>query len=175
MVFVARWARYGGNGTGSAVGDETAWLPLEEMIVHGGRFSVLYSYDNNKQGFAKYSEIEKALSYPQDWTKESMAELSLWFYGDPANDSELMYVAISNSTGQPAVVVHDNPNAAQIDAWAEWVIPLQNFADQGVDLTNVDKIVIGFGTKGNMTIPGGSGRVFLDDIRLYRTRNAAGE
>jgi len=37
-----------------------------------------------------------------------------------------------------------------------------------VDLTDVDKIIIGFGTKGNTTTPGGSGTVFFDDIRLYR-------
>jgi hypothetical protein len=166
---------FAGNGTGSAVGDETAWFPLEDTIVHGGLYSLPFSYENNKQGFAKYSEIEKELSYLRDWTEESVAELSLWFYGDSANDPELMYVAISNSTGQPAVVVHDNPNAAQIDAWTEWVITLQSFADQGVDLTDVDEIAIGFGTKGNLTIPGGSGRVLFDDIRLYRMRNASGE
>ncbi|HCO95537.1 MAG TPA: hypothetical protein DIU00_16580, partial [Phycisphaerales bacterium] len=77
--------------------------------------------------------------------------------------------------GQTAVVVHDNPDAVQIDTWTEWVIPLQSFADQGVDLADVDKIAIGFGTRGNLTIPGGSGRVLFDDIRLYRLRSASGE
>lgn len=158
---------YAGNGTGSAVGNDNVWFPLEDTIIHGGLYSLPYSYDNNKQGFAKYSEIEKELTYPRDWTAESVAELSLWFYGDPANASEPMYVAVSNTDGQSAVVVYDNPNAAQIDAWTEWVIPLQNFTDQGVDLTDVDKIMIGFGTKGNMTTPGGSGSVLFDDIRLY--------
>ena len=86
-----------------------------------------------------------------------------------------MYVAVSNSSGQPAVVVNDNPAAAQLDSWTEWAIPLQNFAEKGVDLTDVDKIAIGFGTRGNTTIPGGSGHVFIDDIRLYRLRNAPGE
>ncbi|MBN2593308.1 MAG: carbohydrate binding domain-containing protein [Sedimentisphaerales bacterium] len=166
---------FAGNGTGSAVGDETAWFPLEDIIIHGGLYSLPYSYDNNKQGFAKYSEIEKALSYPRDWTEEEVAELSLWFYGDPANAPELMYVAVSNTGGQSAVVIHDNPNAAQIDTWTEWVIPLQTFADRGVDLTDVDKIMIGFGTRGNTTAPGGSGSVLFDDVRLYQLRNASGE
>jgi hypothetical protein len=166
---------FAGNGTGSAVGDETAWFPLEDMIVHGGLYSLPFYYDNNKQGFARYSEIEKKLVYPRDWTAESVAELSLWFYGDLANGLEPMYVAISNSTGQPAVVVHDNPIVASVDTWTQWVIPLQSFAEQGLDLTDVDEIAIGFGTRGNMAIPGGSGRVLFDDIRLYRLRNAAGE
>jgi len=157
-----------GNGTGSSVGDETTNSYTEESIVNSGAQSMPVSYDNNKQGYANYSEVELTLIHPRDWTEESVAELSLWFYGDPANDPELMYVAVSNSTGQTAVAVHDNPNAAQIDTWTEWVIPLQSFADQGVDLTDVDKIAIGFGTRGNTTMPGGSGRVLFDDIRLYR-------
>jgi hypothetical protein len=57
-----------------------------------------------------------------------------------------------------------------IDTWTEWTIPLQSFADQGIDLTDVDRIAIGIGTKDNMTIPGGSGKMFFDDIRLYRPR-----
>ena len=57
---------------------------------------------------------------------------------------------------------------ATMNAWTEWRIPLQAFADQGIDLTNVDRIAIGFGTKGNMTTPGGLGKMFFDDIRLYR-------
>jgi hypothetical protein len=163
---------FAGNGTGSAVGNDNVWFPLEGTIIHGGLYSLPFSYDNNKQGYAKYSEIEKALSYPRDWTEEGVAELSLWFYGDPANDPELMYVAISNSAGQPAIVIHDNPSVAQVETWTEWVIPLQNFADQGVDLTDVDKIMIGFGTRGDMTTPGGSGSVLFDDIRLRRSQGA---
>jgi hypothetical protein len=50
------------------------------------------------------------------------------------------------------------------------VIPLQAFADQGLNLADVDTIAIGLGTQGNMTIPGGSGKMFFDDIRLYRSR-----
>jgi len=143
------------------------WFPLEDMVIHGGLYSLPFFYDNNKQGFANYSEIEKKLDYPRDWRSQSVAELSLWFYGDPANGLEPMYVAIANSTGQPAVVVHDDPGAVVLEAWTEWVIPLQRFAEQGVDLTDVDKIMIGFGTRGNTTAPGGSGSVLFDDIRLY--------
>jgi hypothetical protein len=93
--------------------------------------------------------------------------------GIESNDSESLYVAISNSAGAPAVVVHDDANASQIDTWTEWVIPLQALADQGIVLTDVDRIAIGLGTQGNMTIPGGSGKLFIDDIRLYLPREAA--
>jgi len=68
------------------------------------------------------------------------------------------------------VVYHDDPSATTIDGWTEWVIPLQTFADQGIDLTNVEKIALGVGTKGN-TVPGSTGKMLFDDIRLYRPRN----
>ncbi|UCE47262.1 MAG: hypothetical protein JSW47_16865 [Phycisphaerales bacterium] len=91
--------------------------------------------------------------------------------GVASNDPEPMYVAVTNNSGTPAVVYHDDPAAAQIDIWNEWVIPLQAFVDQGINLTDVDKIAVGLGTKGNITIPGVSGKMFFDDIRLYRPRN----
>jgi len=72
---------FAGNGTGAAVGDETTPSFTEQTIVHGGRKSMPVSYDNNKQGFAKYSEVEFKLTAPRDWTEESVAELSLWFRG----------------------------------------------------------------------------------------------
>ncbi|MHC4435960.1 MAG: LamG-like jellyroll fold domain-containing protein [Planctomycetota bacterium] len=364
---------FAGNGTGSAVGDETTGSYTEETIVNGGRQSMPLTYDNNKQGFANYSEVELTLTAPRDWSKHDLGELSLWFHGRPAsvgsfvegpagtytmtatgadiwntadefhyafkmltgagtiiarvesveqthvwakagvmiretldagskfaavyitptntdgtatngcrfqarsetdagatsdtsvatteqtaivapywvklerdiggnfrgyysvngstwqtmswnpqfitmssnvyvglaltshdaaatceakfsnvtitgnvsgqwtnqdigiesNAAEPLYVAVSNSAGTPAVVVHDDSNAATIDTWTEWVIPLQDFADQGIVLTDVTSIAIGLGTQGNMTVPGGSGKIYIDDIRLYQPREAA--
>ena len=350
---------YAGNGTGAAVGDETTGSYMEETIVHSGGRSLPFYYDNNKQGYARYSETELTLTSPRDWTIEGVEELSLWFRGYPAsvgsfvegpagtftmtgsgadiwyesdqfhyafktltgagsiiakvesvsdtdpwakagvmiretldggsthammvvtpaqgvsfqrrfetggasanddtvditapywvkierdlagnftayssangstwqmqgqpvpfqmasnayiglavtahnatatceakfsnititgnvgslwanqdigiqsNNAEPLYVAVANAAGNPAVVVHDNPDASLLDTWTEWVIPLQTLADQGISLNNVDRIAIGLGTKGNITTPGGAGKMFIDDIRLYRSRTAA--
>jgi hypothetical protein len=73
-----------------------------------------------------------------------------------------MYVALNGS----AVVTHDNPDAAQRPSWTAWNIDLQAFADQGVNLANVNTITLGFGDRNN-PVAGGSGMVFFDDIRLY--------
>jgi len=349
---------YSGNGTGSAVGDETIYTSYtEETIVNSGGHSMPYFYDNNKEGFLKYSEAQMALSSPRDWTEENVKVLTLWFRGYPAsfveepagtytmsasgadiggtydefrfayktlsgagsieaqvlsvqdthewakagvmirrtlgpgtpfaavyitpgngcrfqgrlavgedlssdtsvatpeqrtitapywvklerdssnnfsgyysddginwqamawnpqyivmptdvyiglaltshnanavckaqfsdvrtsgtvtptmwtqeaigidmlsNDPEPMYVVLNDH----AVVYHDDPEAAQIDVWTDWNIDLQNFADKGVDLTDVDSIAIGFGDRDNPQA-GGKGKVYFDDIRLYRS------
>ncbi len=160
-----------GNGTGSAVGNEfttTTASFTEETIVHGGKQAIPYLFDNNKKNSLKYSEATLTLSYPRDWTEEDVGILSLWFYGDTSNAAETMYVALNDR----AVVTHDNPSAAQIETWTQWKIDLQLFADQGVNLTDVNSIAIGFGDR-NPDVsgqPGGSGKMYFDDIRLYRPR-----
>jgi hypothetical protein len=72
-----------------------------------------------------------------------------------------MYVALNGS----AVVYHDNLNAALIGEWTEWNIDLEEFSNQGIVLTNVDSISIGFGDRNNPQ-PGGSGKMYFDDIRV---------
>ncbi len=150
---------YPGNGSGSAVGDESTASFTEETIVYGGNQSMPFWYDNS---ILMYSEVEKTLTYPRDWTEEGVGVLSIWFRGDSANAAETLYVALNGS----AVVTHDNPNAAQIDTWTQWTIDLQAFADQGVNLANINTIAIGFGDKNN-PLAGGSGMMYFDDIRLY--------
>jgi len=137
----------------------------EQTIVHGGRQSMPLFYDN--AGPAYYSEATLTLSYPRDWTKQGVKVLTLWLYGDPANAPEQIYLAVSNATGPTAVVYNDNPDAATIDTWTEWNINLEDFSNAGVVLTNVDRLAIGFGNRNNPQV-GGSGMVFIDDIRLYR-------
>ncbi len=150
---------YAGNGTGSMVGDENTPSYTEETIVHGGSQSMPVFYDNS---VLLYSEVEKTLTYPRDWTENGVNTLTIWFRGSSANATETLYVALNGS----AVVSYDNPDAAQIGIWTEWTIDLQAFADQGVNLTNVDKITLGLGDRNNPQA-GGSGTMYFDDIRLY--------
>jgi hypothetical protein len=114
---------------------------------------------------AKFSNVTITGPVSPQWAHQDI--------GIASNAAEPLYVALSNIAGTPAVVVHDDPAAATINTWTQWIVPLQAFADQGINLTNVDRIAIGLGTRGNMTVPGGSGKMFFDDIRLYRPREAA--
>ncbi len=131
----------------------------EQTIVHGGNQSMPMSYDNA----VGKSEATLTLTYPRDWTEDGVSTLSIWFRGNSDNAAETLYVVLNDS----AVVNHDNPDAAQIDSWTEWTIDLMRFADQGVDLTNVNTMTIGFGNRNNPTA-GGAGMMYFDDIRLYK-------
>ena len=54
----------------------------EQSIVHGGKQAMPFLYDNS--GTANYSEAARSFSPAQDWTKEDVGILSLWFRGYPA-------------------------------------------------------------------------------------------
>ena len=138
----------------------------EQTIVHGGSQSMPILY-NNEAGVTN-SEATMALTAPRDWTQADVAELSLWFQGDSANAVEPLYVAISNTAGLPAVVAYDDAAAVASRRWTPWRVTLQVFADQGINLTHVDKISIGLGSKAGAASSGGSGTLFIDDIRLNR-------
>jgi len=156
-IFNAWLDGYGVPTNGSVVGYENPPF-AEQSIVHGGRQSMPFSYDNS----VGYSEATLTLTYPRDWTEKGVTTLTIWFIGDAANAAETLYVALNGN----AIVTHDNPNAAQVDSWTEWTIDLQAFADQGVNLTNVNTISLGLGNKNN-PLAGGSGMMYFDDIRLY--------
>jgi hypothetical protein len=126
----------------------------EQTIVHAGLQSMPFAYDNA----VGKSEATLTLTTNRDWTVNSVNRLTIWFRGATGNAAEQMYVALNGS----ARIDNDNPNAALATGWTEWNIPLQAFADQGVNLTNVNSITIGLGS-----VTGGTGTMYIDDIRLY--------
>jgi hypothetical protein len=138
----------------------------EQTIVHNGAQSMPLFYVN--EAGVTNSEAVLPLTAPRDWTTAGVAELSLWFRGISANAAEPLYAAVSNAAGAPAIVAYDDPAAATSSRWTQWRVALQTFADQGISLTNVDKIAIGLGTKSGMVAAGGSGTIYVDDIRLDR-------
>ncbi|MHC4596630.1 MAG: LamG domain-containing protein, partial [Planctomycetota bacterium] len=155
-IFNAWVDGYEQPANGSVVGYPAAPF-AEQDIVHNGAQSMPLLYDNT--GTARYSEAELTLSPPQDWTKHGVNALSLWFSGDPNNVPDQMYVKIN---GSKVTYDSDADNLTRIP-WQPWNIDL---ASLGIDVQNVTKFSIGFGDETSM-VPGGSGKVFFDDIRLY--------
>ncbi|MHC4327090.1 MAG: LamG-like jellyroll fold domain-containing protein [Planctomycetota bacterium] len=157
-----------GNFTASHSTNGTTWEPVELSVPTNISMAsdvyiglALTSHNASATCEAKFSNVTITGSAGTLWTNQDI--------GIASNAAEPLYVAVSNSAGAAAVVVHDDPAAATMNAWTEWIIPLQTLADHGINLTDVDKIAIGLGTKGNATAPGGSGTMYFDDIRLYQT------
>jgi hypothetical protein len=162
----------GGNFRGYYSSDGSTWTPMSwnpQFITMSSNVYVglaLTSHNSNATCEAKFSNVTITGNVSGQWTNQDI--------GIESNDAEPLYVAVSNSAGTPAVVYHDDPAATHIDTWTEWIIPLQAFAGQGVNLADVDNISIGLGNR-NDPQPGGSGKMFFDDIRLYGPRAVSGE
>jgi len=147
---------------------------IELQNVREGFQSMPFEYDNSA---AARSVATLTLRTVRDWTQQGVETLSLWFKGDPSNAADELYVALDGS----AIVSHDNPAAVQSSVWTKWNIDLTSFADQGVNLTNVNSISVG--TRANhLMSPGdvtllsnlaangnGDGLLFFDAIELERS------
>jgi len=131
----------------------------ERSNVHSDLQAMPLFYDNG----VGISEATLTLVDQKNWTEEGVGVLVIWFRGDAANAAVPLYVAVNGN----AVVTHSNLTATQVGSWTEWTIDLQTFADQGVNLSNINTISLGLGNKSNPTA-GGTGTMYFDDIRLYR-------
>jgi hypothetical protein len=157
--------------TASHSTDGTNWVPVNDLNLGSSAavqmnatayIGLAVSSNNTEETIeAVFSNVSTTGNVTGQWLSQDI---------DIArNDKEPMYVSVSNTGGNPAVVNHPDPAATQIAEWTEWNIDLQEFANQGINLSNVDKISIGLGDKNN-PLPGGAGTMYFDDIRLYRPR-----
>jgi hypothetical protein len=138
---------------GSVVGNAVAPF-AEQSTVHGGLQSMPFAYDNA----VGKSEATLTLTSNRDWTVNGVDTLVIWYVGDAANAADQMYVALNGN----AKVNNDNPDAALVNQWTQWTVDLQAFADQGVNLANVNSITLGLSS-----VTGGTGMLYFDDIGLY--------
>jgi hypothetical protein len=156
-----------GNFTVTHSANGSSWAPVGDAIpmnipmtsdVYVGL--ALTSHAAAATCEAKFSNVTITGAAGGQWLHQDIGILG--------NGPEPLYVSLSNANGAPAVVVNDDPAAATIDTWTEWMIDLQAFADQGVNLADVDKIAVGLGATGDAGAAGGSGTVFVDDVTLIR-------
>jgi len=178
-IAAPRWVKLerdvAGNFTASHSANGSTWVPVGTAVplnipmgsdVYIGL--ALTSRVAAETCEAKFSNVTITGTTGPQWVHQDVGILG--------NNAEPLYVSLANATGSAAVVVNGDPAAATIDTWTEWVIDLTAFADQGVNLADVDKIAIGLGATGDAAAPGGTGTVFIDDITLIRpvVENPAG-
>jgi hypothetical protein len=139
--------------------DGNSWLRLDSVDI--SMSNTVYiglavtSHDSSATCKAVFTNVRFEGNISQEpWQNQDIGIIS--------NIAEPMYVALNES----AIIYNDDPNAALINDWTLWRIGLQEFADKGVNLSNVGSMTIGLGNKENPTTSG-DGLVFIDDIRLY--------
>jgi hypothetical protein len=150
------------NGTGSTVGYAQAPF-AERTIVHGGKQAMPMDYNNVKSPF--YSETEQEFSPVQDWTVSGADMLVLYVRGRGGNAPAQVYVALEDASKKVGVATYPDKTLTGVTQWTEWKIPLNSFA--GVNLAKVKKMSIGVGDR-TSPAAGGSGRLYIDDIRVTR-------
>lgn len=153
------------NGTGAELAYKSGNDYIEMDIVHGGQKAMYMTYDN-----AGYNESRidasfggsYALLCGTDLTVNGLAALEIWYYGDPANGQDTMFITLSDGTNT-ATVTQDADLTAE--EWTSWLIALSDFS--GVNLAAADTMSFGIGTPGGTTPSGATGILLLDDFALF--------
>jgi hypothetical protein len=83
----------------------------------------------------------------------------------PGNSPDDLYVVVEDSAGAAVVMIHPDPAAVNTLAWTEWKIPLGRV--RGLNLAKVKRMYIGVGRR-DTPMPEGTGRIYIDDIRLVK-------
>lgn len=142
-------------------------ITLSTVVGHDQNQSLVFDYNNTGAGSKPcFSEISCSQFYP-DWTIASIAAVDIWYKGSSGNASEQMYLVVEDTADHSAQVINSDPNAAKNSDWTVWGIAVSDFPD--VNLASIEEIYIGFGNRSDPQ-PGGSGSVYIDDIRLHPRR-----
>jgi hypothetical protein len=147
------------NETRSTVGYLEAPY-AEQTIVNSGRQAMPLQYDNATAPF--YSEAERDLG-GMDIDAAGADTLRLFVY---ASSAEPLYVALEDTAGNAAVVVHPDAAAVADSSWHQWLIPYTDLT--GVNLNSVAMIYVGVGDRNNPAA-GGAGTIFIDDITFGKS------
>jgi hypothetical protein len=139
----------------------TTWTVLgtEQTISMVGTIYIglcLTSHSPAVATVAEYSEVT-ATGATGSW---QVAEIGV---DHPGNSQDDLYVAIEDSAGKSATIIHPDPAAVLATAWTEWTIPLSSLT--GVNLSKVKRMYIGVGDR-KSSPQDGAGRIYIDDIRL---------
>ncbi len=133
-----------------------------DTVVMGGTIYIglaLTSHAANVAGTAVFSGIKTTGNVTGVWQQAEIA------VDHPGNSAQGLYVGIEDSAGKVAFVTHPDPAASTVGAWTEWTIPLSSFA--GVNPAKVKKMYLGVGDRKNPQ-PDGTGRIYVDDIRITK-------
>jgi transforming growth factor-beta-induced protein len=122
-------------------------LAIDKSVVHAGTQSMVISYKNTSN-VPSWTQTTRAISSPQNWTKNGIKKLVVFLRGDTTVPIGLRINGVDLTYN----------GGAQGPWWGCWSIDL---ASKGSGFTSVGSISLTFGIPANR-----SGTVYVDDIRL---------
>jgi hypothetical protein len=164
-------------------------IALEEAAADGithvndGVQAMSFSYDNRYSPYISEASMSPLTlkGCPNDWTAANVKLLTLSLHGNKTFAEKKVYVYLeSNGGAQSGIVYYPDANhlldqgnwdanallaQGSWEYYRFWAINLAEFSAQGVNLTNITKLVIGVGNKASPTA-GGQGTILVDSIRL---------
>jgi hypothetical protein len=151
----------------------TTNVHLETDYVKSGEKAMSIMYNTTVPPFL--AEVGCEFIPPQDWLMTEMQALELWVNDDQvSNVMGQMYVILESfgggnhkheiSSGVDTTAIGIGPGESE--NWLNINIDLQEFENNGVALSEISKLAIGFG-------PGCGGMVIVDDITLHKNRRFA--
>ncbi|MGA2322631.1 MAG: LamG domain-containing protein [Sedimentisphaerales bacterium] len=151
--------------------------------VNDGVQAMSFSYDNRFSPFISEATMSPLAlkGCPNDWTAANVKLLTLSLHGNKTFAEKKVYVYLESNGGTQSGIVY-YPDANHLldqgnwdanallaqgnwEYYRFWAINLAKFSAQGVNLTNITKLVIGVGNKASPTA-GGYGTILVDSIRL---------
>ncbi len=109
---------------------------------------------------AKFTNVSTTGGVSGSW---QVAEVGTAQLG--GNTPETFYVGVQDKAGKSMVISNPDASVISTGAWQEWQIPLSQFT--GVNMGSIQKLTLGVGSP-SAPRAGGSGKVYIDDIRLIR-------
>jgi hypothetical protein len=129
--------------------------------------------------FPAYAKYSGGTGEPNDPYQIATAE-DLMLLGESPEDYDGQFILIADIDMDPnlpgrkvfdkaviAVATHADADAVLATDWQKWHIPLADLQADGVNVASLKKMIICVGDR-NAPQPGGTGRVYIDDIRLTK-------
>ncbi|UCD50319.1 MAG: discoidin domain-containing protein [Phycisphaerales bacterium] len=128
-------------------------VALDDSVLIG---LALTSHNANRATSAQFSNVSFTGNVTGAW---EIAEIGAT--QPEGNAPESVYVALEDTNGNVAVVMHPDAALTAWSRWTQWLIPYGDLA--GINLDSVRTMVIGVGDRNNPAA-GGVGTIFIDDV-----------
>jgi hypothetical protein len=109
---------------------------------------------------AKFSNVSTSGGVSGKWQMADVGTVQV-----PGNALDTFYVAVEDNAGKIKVVSNPDQTLITTGNWEAWKIPLSEFTSAGVNVNSVKKLYLGVGDRSSPRV-GGTGKLYIDDIRL---------